>query len=84
MTAIGRVQFFADINILDVSPFGAKRWKKAVNQFEIMLQPVDEKMASLLKPKLNNHLRNPRQVIILLASRISFTHHMNIVDDELY
>lgn len=51
-----------DINILDVSTFGAKKWKKAVSQFEIMLQPIDEKMASLLKPKLNNHLRNPRQV----------------------
>lgn len=51
-----------DINYLDVSPFGVKRFKKAVSQFEIILQPIDEKMASLLKPKLNNHLRNPRQV----------------------
>lgn len=55
----------SDINILDVSPFGAKRWQKAVGQFEAMLQPVDEKMASILKPKLNNHLSNPRQVIML-------------------
>lgn len=56
-------EFGLDINILDVSPFGVKRWRKAVSQFEVMLQPVDEKMASLLKPKLNNHLKNPRQVI---------------------
>lgn len=50
-----------------MSPFGTKRWRKAVNQFEIMLQPVDEKMASLLKPKLNNHLKNPRQIIHIFS-----------------
>lgn len=53
---------YVDINILDVSAFGVKRWKKAVSQFEVILQPIDEKMASILKPKLNNHLKNPRQV----------------------
>lgn len=58
---------FADINIFDTSKFGQTKWNKALEQFEHLLQPIDERIASAVKSQLNNHLGNPRQVIFIFS-----------------
>lgn len=53
---------FKSINIFDTTPYGRRQWQKAIEKFEHFLQPIDEKMALIIKMKLHNHLENPRQV----------------------
>lgn len=56
-----------EVNIFDTTPLGQSRWNKALQYFEQVLQPIDERIASALKAQLHNHLSNPRQVIFIFS-----------------
>ncbi|XP_028896482.2 cytoplasmic dynein 2 heavy chain 1 [Zeugodacus cucurbitae] len=58
---------FKEVNIFDTTPLGQSRWNKALQHFEQVLQPIDERIASALKAQLHNHLSNPRQVIFIFS-----------------
>ncbi|XP_023163173.2 cytoplasmic dynein 2 heavy chain 1 [Drosophila hydei] len=58
---------FGDLNIFDTSPSGQAKWHKALQHFEQVLQPIDERMAAALKSQLHHHLSNPRQVIFIFS-----------------
>lgn len=60
-------QPFRKVNILDIQPLGEKRWRSALVQFEKILEPIDEKIANVLKGKLHRHLDNPRQVVYIFS-----------------
>uniref|UniRef100_A0A1B0DN78 Dynein heavy chain, cytoplasmic n=1 Tax=Phlebotomus papatasi TaxID=29031 RepID=A0A1B0DN78_PHLPP len=60
-------QPFRRVNILDIQPLGEKRWRSALVQFEKILEPIDEKIANVLKGKLHRHLDNPRQVVYIFS-----------------
>ncbi|XP_043864409.1 uncharacterized protein LOC122757130, partial [Drosophila mojavensis] len=57
----------SDLNIFDTSPSGQAKWQKALQHFEQVLQPIDERMAAALKSQLHHHLSNPRQVIFIFS-----------------
>ncbi|XP_016964184.1 cytoplasmic dynein 2 heavy chain 1 [Drosophila biarmipes] len=58
---------FTDFNIFDTSSLGQAKWHKALQHFEQVLQPIDERIAAALKGQLHNHLSNPRQVIFIFS-----------------
>ncbi|KAH8249647.1 hypothetical protein KR032_011100, partial [Drosophila birchii] len=58
---------FTDFNIFDTSTLGQAKWHKALNHFEQVLQPIDERIAAALKAQLHHHLSNPRQVIFIFS-----------------
>ncbi|EDW04137.1 GH10144 [Drosophila grimshawi] len=58
---------FSDFNIFDTSPPGQVKWHKALQHFEQVLQPIDERIAAALKAQLHHHLSNPRQVIFIFS-----------------
>ncbi|XP_059611101.1 cytoplasmic dynein 2 heavy chain 1 [Phlebotomus argentipes] len=60
-------QPFRNLNILDIQPLGEKRWRSALMHFEKILEPIDEKIANVLKGKLHRHLDNPRQVVHIFS-----------------
>uniref|UniRef100_A0A1B0CJW6 Cytoplasmic dynein 2 heavy chain 1 n=1 Tax=Lutzomyia longipalpis TaxID=7200 RepID=A0A1B0CJW6_LUTLO len=60
-------QPFRSLNILDIQPLGEKRWRAALVHFEKILEPIDEKIANVLKAKLHRHLDNPRQVVHIFS-----------------
>lgn len=63
---------FVDINVFDTTQFGAKRWKSAMFKLEVVVQPIEEKMALILKSKLHTYLGNPRQVLYAYSTKIEF------------
>ncbi|EDX05339.1 GD21850 [Drosophila simulans] len=58
---------FTEFNIFDTSSLGQNKWHKALQHFEQVLQPIDERIAAALKSQLHNHLSNPRQVIFIFS-----------------
>ncbi|XP_030382925.1 cytoplasmic dynein 2 heavy chain 1 [Scaptodrosophila lebanonensis] len=58
---------FSDFNIFDTSILGQSKWNKALQHFEQVLQPIDERIATALKGQLHHHLSNPRQVIFIFS-----------------
>lgn len=54
--------FIIEINIFDITPVGTKKWKKALLQYEHVLEPINEKISLVLKSKLHNHFNDPREV----------------------
>uniref|UniRef100_A0A1I8Q9V5 Dynein heavy chain, cytoplasmic n=1 Tax=Stomoxys calcitrans TaxID=35570 RepID=A0A1I8Q9V5_STOCA len=58
---------FRDFNIFDTSAMGQTKWNKALQNFEQLLQPIDERIAAALKGQLHHHLSNPRQVIFIFS-----------------
>lgn len=58
---------FRDFNIFDTSAMGQTKWNKALQNFEQLLQPIDERIAAALKSQLHHHLSNPRQVIFIFS-----------------
>lgn len=58
---------FRDLNIFDTSAMGQAKWNKALQNFEQLLQPIDERIALALKAQLHHHLSNPRQVIFIFS-----------------
>ncbi|XP_067623203.1 cytoplasmic dynein 2 heavy chain 1-like [Eurosta solidaginis] len=58
---------FKEINIFDTTSLGQSKWNKALQYFEQVLQPIDERIAAALKAELHNHLSNPRQVILIFS-----------------
>ncbi|GAB0096653.1 Cytoplasmic dynein 2 heavy chain 1 [Sergentomyia squamirostris] len=58
---------FRTLNILDIQPLGEKRWQTALVQFEKILDPIDEKIANVLKAQIHRHLDNPRQVVYIFS-----------------
>ncbi|XP_060645040.1 cytoplasmic dynein 2 heavy chain 1 [Drosophila nasuta] len=58
---------FSDFNIFDTTPPGQNKWNKALQHFELVLQPIDERIAAALKSQLHYHLSNPRQVIYIFS-----------------
>lgn len=54
--------FIIEINIFDITPVGTKKWKRALLQYERVLEPINEKISLVLKSKLHNHLNDPREV----------------------
>ncbi|CAD7084661.1 unnamed protein product [Hermetia illucens] len=58
---------FKSINVFDTTAVGQKKWNKALQQFEQLLQPIDERIALGIKYELHHHLNNPRQVIFIFS-----------------
>ncbi|XP_067625981.1 cytoplasmic dynein 2 heavy chain 1-like [Eurosta solidaginis] len=58
---------FKEINIVDTTSLGQSKWNKALQYFEQVLQPIDERIPAALKAQLHNHLSNPRQVIFIFS-----------------
>lgn len=58
---------FKDANIFDTTPMGLSKWNKCLQNFEQLLQPIDERIAQALKLQLHPHLSNPRQVIYIFS-----------------
>ncbi|XP_055916348.1 cytoplasmic dynein 2 heavy chain 1 [Eupeodes corollae] len=58
---------FKEINVFDTTEKGRTNWNKALNQFEQILQPIDEKIAFALKAQLHNYLSNARQIIFIFS-----------------
>lgn len=58
---------FKDLNIFDTSALGQTKWNKALQNFEQLLQPIDERIAAALKVQLHHHLSNPRQIIFIFS-----------------
>uniref|UniRef100_A0A1I8MV06 Dynein heavy chain, cytoplasmic n=1 Tax=Musca domestica TaxID=7370 RepID=A0A1I8MV06_MUSDO len=58
---------FREFNIFDTSAMGQTKWNKALQNFEQLLQPIDERIAAALKAQLHHHLSNPRQVIFIFS-----------------
>lgn len=69
-----------DINIFDITPLGQQRWKKSVSQFESVLEPIDNTVATILKSQLHNYLNNPRQVIHIFTKYDILTKRPTILD----
>lgn len=51
-----------DINIFDITPIGCKKWNKAMQKYQGILEPINEKIAVILKSKLYKCLDQPREV----------------------
>lgn len=49
--------------ISDISPIGEKKWKRATEKYEKILEPIYEKISLILKSKLHKHLDNPKEII---------------------
>ncbi|XP_055390537.1 cytoplasmic dynein 2 heavy chain 1 [Condylostylus longicornis] len=56
---------FKSVHIFDISSIGQMKWNKALNYFEQMLQPVDERIAMAIKGELQIHLNNPKQMMYI-------------------
>lgn len=52
-----------DTAISDISTIGEKKWKRASEKYEQILQPIYEKIAMILKSKLHTHLDEPNEII---------------------
>lgn len=58
------VLFFSiDIAISDISTIGEKKWKRAIEKYEQILEPIYEKISMILKSKLHTHLDEPNEII---------------------
>lgn len=51
-----------DTNIFDISSIGCKKWQRATQKYESILEPINEKISLVLKSKLCKHLDEPREV----------------------
>lgn len=51
-----------EINIFDITPIGTKKWKRAQLQYEHILQPINEKIALVLKSKIHQTMHDTRKV----------------------
>lgn len=52
-----------DTVISDISTIGEKKWKRAMEKYEQILEPIYEKMSMILKSKLHTHLDEPSEII---------------------
>lgn len=52
-----------DVVISDISTIGEKKWKRAVEKYEQILEPIYEKISMILKSKLHTHLDEPGEII---------------------
>lgn len=52
-----------DISISDISTIGEKKWKRAIEKYQQILEPIYEKISMILKSKLHNHLDEPNEII---------------------
>lgn len=59
---------FRKVNILDVQALGIRKWATAVDEFERIMKPIDEKIAVILKAKLANFTNNPRQMMLIFIN----------------
>lgn len=51
-----------EINIFDITPIGTKKWKRALLQYEHILEPINEKIALVLKSKIHQNMNDTRKV----------------------
>lgn len=49
--------------ISDISTIGEKKWKRAIEKYEQILEPIYEKISLILKSKLHTHLDEPNEII---------------------
>lgn len=54
---------YEDIGITDITSIGEKKWKRAMEKYEQILEPIYEKMSMILKSKLHTHLDEPSEII---------------------
>lgn len=57
------VHFALDIAITDITTIGEKKWKRAMEKYEQILEPIYEKISMILKSKLHTHLDEPGEII---------------------
>lgn len=48
---------------MDISTIGEKKWKRATDKYEQILEPIYEKISMILKSKLHTHLDEPNEII---------------------
>uniref|UniRef100_A0A1B0AQ10 Dynein heavy chain, cytoplasmic n=1 Tax=Glossina palpalis gambiensis TaxID=67801 RepID=A0A1B0AQ10_9MUSC len=58
---------FKNFNIFETSASGQTKWNKALQRFEELLEPIDERIGNALKVQLSQHLSNPRQIIFIFS-----------------
>lgn len=58
---------FKNFNIFETSASGQTKWNKALQRFDQLLEPIDERIGNALKVQLSQHLTNPRQVIFIFS-----------------
>lgn len=71
---------FRRMNILDISSLGLRKWQAARTEMERILRPIDEKIAIILKSKLNGHLANPRQMMFIFTKYRVMTERKSVLD----
>lgn len=49
--------------ITDITTIGEKKWKRAMEKYEQILEPIYEKISMILKSKLHTHLDEPSEII---------------------
>lgn len=53
----------ADLSLTDISTIGEKKWKKSIEKYEQILEPIYEKISLILKSKLHTQLEKPNEII---------------------
>lgn len=51
------------MSLCDVSSIGQKKWKRATEKYEQILEPIYEKISLILKSKLHTKLDKPKEII---------------------
>lgn len=52
-----------DLSLCDISTIGEKKWKRATEKYEQILEPIYEKISLILKSKLHTQLDKPKEII---------------------
>lgn len=70
----------ADIGIADISTIGEKKWKRAIEKYEQILEPIYEKLSMILKSKLHTHLDEPSEIIQIFLKYETIVKSADIVE----
>lgn len=54
---------FTDVALSDISTIGEKKWDRATERYQRILEPIYEKISLILKSKLHTHLDEPNHII---------------------
>lgn len=52
-----------DVAISDISTIGEKKWERATERYQRILEPIYEKISLILKSKLHTRLDDPNDII---------------------
>lgn len=66
---------FHNVKLFDVSMMGVQKWKDASLKYQAILEPINEKIAVILKAKLAKSVDKPIEVTLLL---MKFSIHLSV------